>query len=267
MNRILKVSGFVIAAILPLQVFAWGADGHRATGEIAWQLLDREVQGEVARLLRIKGETNLAEAGTWADRIRSDESYNWAAPLHYINLPVVWNTYEPSRDCPTQGCILEAISTYRGQLEDKTLSDHVRAEALLFLVHFVEDIHQPMHTGLREDRGGNDAKVTFYGFDTNLHALWDTYLPAGFIEDWQVFASAQVDRITGGELAKPELDTPEVWLEESHRLAHSNAYTESENLGEDYYRKNRPVVELRLRQGGVRLAALLNQVLGSSDRG
>src|SRR5690606_8782647 len=120
---------------------------------------------------QLKGEGSLAEAGTWADRIRGDERYNWAAPLHYINLPVTWQTYEPSRDCPSQGCILKAIETYRAQLADKTLSDRERAEALLFLVHFVEDIHQPMHTGLRDDRGGNDVKVSFYGFETNLHAL------------------------------------------------------------------------------------------------
>lgn len=267
MRGIFKISTLLIAAILSSPVLAWGPDGHRASGEIAWQLLDGKARAEVARLLRVKGESSLAEAGTWADRIRSNDRYNWAAPLHYINLPVGWETYEPSRDCPVQGCILQAIETYRSQLTDKSLGDQERAEALLFLVHFVEDIHQPMHTGLRDDRGGNDVKVTFYGFDTNLHALWDTYLPAGFVGDWRAFATAQVDRITGGELATPALDTPVVWAEESHRLAHTNAYTENATLGEDYYSKNRPVAELRLRQGGVRLAALLNRILGETERG
>ena len=262
----------VVAAVLPIQAFAWGADAHRATGEIAWQLLEAPVQQKVLQLLRAKGETSLAEAGTWADRIRSDESYRWAAPLHYINLPEQWHGYDSARDCPEQGCILEAIRTYRDKLADTSLPEGERAEALLFLVHFVEDVHQPMHTGLRADRGGNDVNVSFYGFETNLHALWDTYLPAGFIGDWQQFATQQVDRIDRREVLNGMGDASasagayaEEWVKESHRLAHRNAYTDSAILGEHYYEKNRAVAELRLRQGGIRLAVLLTQILGDAE--
>ena len=245
---------------------AWGPDGHRISGEIAWQLLDAPAQIEVRRLLKFKGETTLAEAGTWADRIRSNEAYNWAAPLHYINLPVAWQGYEKSRDCPAHGCVLEAIKTYRARLADETLEDGERAEALLFLVHFVQDIHQPMHTGLREDRGGNDVKVSFFGEPTNLHALWDTQLPARFIDDWKAFATSEVDGMDRQEVLNAEPGEPETWVGESHRLAHTNAYVEASEIAEAYYRKNKEVVALRLRQGGVRLAALLNDALGQSQQ-
>lgn len=240
---------------------AWGPDGHRITGEIAWQLLEPPVQVEVRRLLNLKGESTLAEAGTWADRVRSDDRYDWAAPLHYINLPVTWQGYRKSRDCPEHGCILEAIKTYQLKLADRSLADAERGEALLFLVHFVEDVHQPMHTGLREDRGGNDVKVEFFGEPTNLHALWDTYLPARFIDDWEAFALSEVDGMDRKEVLGAAQGEPETWVEESHQLAHSNAYTGNFELGEAYYQKNREVVSLRLRQGGVRLAALLNDLL------
>lgn len=240
---------------------AWGPDGHRATGAIAWELLDRRTQTEVLRLLRLKGERSLAEAGTWADRIRGNENYAWAAPLHYVNFPASWQGYDEKRDCPEHGCILQAINTYSTKLKSRELNDHERAEALLFLVHFVEDIHQPMHTGLKEDRGGNDVELKFYGFPTNLHALWDTYLPAGFIDDWQVFALSQVDQLDRREVMQGSPGNPATWAEESHRLAHTNAYTDRDVLGEAYYEKNKPVVELRLRQGGIRLAMVLRDAL------
>ncbi|GAB2525228.1 S1/P1 nuclease [Microbulbifer agarilyticus] len=268
MNRIAVLAIAASTLFSASHSYAWGADGHRATGEIAWQLLDTSVQQKVLTILAAKGETSLAEAGTWADRMRGDASYDWAKPMHYINLPVAWEGYEKSRDCPQYGCIVEAIHIFREQLADTTRTDAERAEALLFLVHFVEDIHQPMHTGLREDRGGNDVKVTFYGKETNLHALWDTHLPGRFMDNWQSFATHQVDRIDRRQLfdlVNGEIGGPLDWLAESHRFAHSNAYSDTSVLGEDYYEENRAVAELRLRQGGMRLAVLLTEILGAQD--
>ncbi|WP_299592792.1 S1/P1 nuclease [uncultured Microbulbifer sp.] len=259
--RITFIFSCIVSSAFSGQVVAWGADAHRASGEIAWQLLEVPVQTEVKRLLKLKGETTLAEAGTWADRMRSNDAYDWVGPLHYINLPVAWDSYDKSRDCPEHGCILDAIKVNRAKLTDKSLSDIERAEALLFLVHFVEDIHQPMHTGLREDRGGNDVMVEFFGEATNLHALWDTHLPRRFINDWKAFATEEVDRLDRREVLRTAAGEPELWLQESHRLAHMNAYTDTSVLGEAYYDKNREVIALRLRQGGIRLAAVLNEAL------
>ncbi|MFV8782598.1 S1/P1 nuclease [Microbulbifer sp. SA54] len=245
----------------PAAAFAWGPDGHRVAGEIAWQLLDEPAREQVSRLLQVKGEASLAEAGTWADRIRGQGKYDWAAPLHYVNLPEAWAGYDEQRDCPTPGCVVKAIGTYQQQLSDRRLSESQRAEALLFLVHFVEDIHQPMHTGLKGDRGGNDVQVQFFGFETNLHALWDRYLPAGFIADWQQYADLQVANLDES-MAQPWLGTSAVeWASESHVLAHSNAYAGGAVLGERYFEQNKPVVEQRLLQAGVRLADLLNTAL------
>ena len=261
MRLILTGLVLVITGSLSVITCAWGPDGHRVGGEIAWQYLSPEVQSKVTRLLAVKGESDLAEAGTWADRMRGDSHYDWAAPLHYINLPATWTDYERSRDCPQQGCILEAIHSYRQQLADPSLGDEARAEALLFLVHFIEDVHQPMHTGLREDRGGNDVEVQFFGFTTNLHALWDVFLPAGFIGDWQQFAQAQPGEISEGLRAQWLNSTPEQWARESHQLAHANAYPKQRMLGEAYYLKNRQVVALRLQQAGVRLAGVISDAL------
>ncbi|WP_250462143.1 S1/P1 nuclease [Microbulbifer litoralis] len=250
----------VVSAAAP-QVFAWGADGHRIVGQVAWHYLDADTRREVKQLLDSEGEPSLAEASTWADRIRGDESYQWSAPLHYINLPRDWSGYRESRDCPPAGCILKAIERFSGVLADRRRTESERAEALMFLAHFVGDVHQPLHTGLRSDRGGNDIQVTFFGFDTNLHWLWDSKLPAGFVGDWHSYAEKAAGDIAPEQRREWLESTPEDWTEESHQLAHEYAYTGKKALGEDYYLRSRPVIAERLNRGGVRLAGLLEQLL------
>ncbi|WP_323844169.1 S1/P1 nuclease [Microbulbifer magnicolonia] len=244
-----------------MEVFAWGEDGHRVVGEIAWQYLDPEVREEVQALLQIAGEPSLAEATTWADRIRSNSSYDWAAPLHYISLPIQWDGYRESRDCPAAGCILKAIAHFEAVLSDRDAPQAERAEALLFVAHFVGDLHQPLHTGLSADRGGNDIAVEFFGMPTNLHALWDIYLPAGFVLDWQQYAHQQIGNIDREQYKTWRSSAASDWAAESHRLVHDSAYTPSAHLGEEYYLRNRGIVAQRLRQGGVRLAAVIDRAL------
>ncbi|MCX2840152.1 S1/P1 nuclease [Microbulbifer thermotolerans] len=242
--------------------FAWGADGHRIVGEIAWHYLQPETKTKVSRLLKIAGEPSLAEASTWADRIRSDRRYDWAAPMHYISLPRHWDGYREARDCPPAGCILKAIEDFEKKLSDRNVIESERAEALMFVAHFIGDLHQPLHTGLAADRGGNDIEVRFFGFPTNLHSLWDVYLPAGFVQDWKKYASAQLEVIDEQQQSRWLSGDKTEWAAESQRLVHSHAYTTEKALGEDYYLRNREIVALRLRQGGVRLAAVLNWALG-----
>ncbi|MFC6635663.1 S1/P1 nuclease [Microbulbifer taiwanensis] len=244
------------------KVYGWGDDGHRVVGEIAWSYLQPEVRLEVEQLLQSAGESSLAEATTWADRIRSDSNYDWAAPLHYISLSRQWDGYVESRDCPKAGCILRALAQYERVLADRHATESERAQALLFIAHFVGDLHQPLHTGLASDRGGNDIKVQFFGFPTNLHALWDVYLPAGFVRDWRQYAHSQLETISEPQRQSWQASDAPDWAAESQHLVHSHAYTDEARLGEKYYQRNRKVVEQRLRQAGVRLAGVFNRSLG-----
>ncbi|WP_444893812.1 S1/P1 nuclease [Microbulbifer sp. JMSA004] len=245
------------------QAYAWGDDGHRVVGEIAWHYLDPEVAAEIELLLDEVGEPHLAESTTWADRIRSNEAYNWAAPLHYINLSRDWSTYVEERDCPAVGCILKAIQNYQKVLADRSRTKKERAEALMFIAHFVGDLHQPLHTGLLSDKGGNDVQVQFYGSETNLHALWDIHLVSRLVLDWQDYAQERVKKISGSERQLWQSTSVEVWAQESHKLAHKLAYTTEAQLGEKYFLRCQDSVEMRLQQGGVRLASVLNGTLGN----
>jgi len=93
--------------------------------------------------------------------------------LHYVNSPPDSDGYDAQRDCADGCCVVGAIEHYADVLHDPTTPRPLKIEALKFLVHFVGDVHQPMHAGYERDKGGNDVKVWFFDNNTNLHSLWD----------------------------------------------------------------------------------------------
>lgn len=189
---------------------AYGPEGHLIAGRAAAPLLCERAREAVARL---GGGDDLGELGLWADRIRSDPAYADSAPWHYMNI----EDGEPLADFrhPLEGDVLWAISHFSARLRDEALDDAARGEALKFLVHFIVDLHQPLHVGKASDRGGNSIELRFRGEETNLHRLWDTNAidrrglsVADYVE--------MVERIAP-EPAITSLD-PKVWAEESLAL-------------------------------------------------
>jgi S1/P1 Nuclease len=171
----------LLAAILlvrsPIEAFAWGYSGHRIIAEIAEQFLESEATRQVRDLLAIENVTTLAEVSTWADQIRVQRPET--RPWHYVNIPVHAlegepGGYDAARDCPGGACIIPKIGQFERVLADQEAPSRQRLEALKYLVHFIGDVHQPLHASDNHDRGGNDVPVTFMGRQTNLHAVWDT---------------------------------------------------------------------------------------------
>jgi hypothetical protein len=248
----------VLLLLLPAPVLAWSALGHRLTARLAMDYLSSDARKEIARLL--DGGT-LADASTWADSIRSarPESYPW----HFIDVPVDSSFEGWARYCPPAGCVLGAIDRYAKVLADRHRPDAERAEALRFLIHFVGDLHQPLHVGERNDRGGNDVKVTWQGQPANLHSVWDTYLisSAGLNEDdWLGRLRKTAKGMNRKEVAT---GSPADWAAESHALSRDHVYRipSPPELGGAYATENLPRAEQRLAQAGIRLAAMLNQLL------
>ena len=130
--------------------FGWGRDGHRIVGEIATHHLPPEAKAGVLALL---GDHTLIDVGSWADEVRSQSAYRWSAPLHYANVEPGNEEFNLERDCPEKGCVVSAIIKYTKVRGDRDAGTADRTEALKFLVHFVEDIHQPMHVSHARDRG------------------------------------------------------------------------------------------------------------------
>ncbi len=114
---------------------------------------------------------SLADISIWADSVRRDRPES--GPWHYVNVPITEPEYN-ARFCGEKGCVVGKIEDFRKDLANKNLPRAKRREALLFLVHFVQDMHMPLHVGDNHDRGGNDHQVQFFGEGSNLHRVWDS---------------------------------------------------------------------------------------------
>lgn len=239
--------------------FGWGREDHRIVGDIASKHLNDNAKAAIKDLL---GGKTLADVSTWADEIRRDPRYRWASRLHYVNLPEGAKEFKFDRDCPDWKCVVGAILDYSDKLKHSDTPRDKRIEALKFLVHFVGDIHQPLHVSHARDKGGNDIHVEFFNQPTNLHKLWDTMIIRRRTRKWSELAKTLNERITPEQIKKWSTTDPVVWANESYKLAVSNAYKipRDGQLGKEYYEKNVKVVEKQLQKAGIRLAAMLNSI-------
>lgn len=267
----------------------WGQDGHRITAEIAERNLTPEALAEVREI--IGGET-LAEISTWADDIRSDGTWDFAKPWHYISIndDESWDNYE--RVPEEEGDLLLILERLEGYLRDAdaetfTLSgvagrsssslkptnekEVTRREVLAFYVHFLGDLHQPLHVGRREDQGGNRIQVEWFGEEETLHRVWDEDLVESLNLSYTEFATF-LNRLSDEEKEVASAGSYLDWAKEAKEVrdqvydfgAQRSSYylnvVEPPTLSYDYRAKTLPIVRDRLQKGGLRLAAMLNDI-------
>lgn len=253
--------------IVPAQ--AWGPLGHSVVAELAQRHLSPAAEAEVVRLLAPEGTASLAEVASWPDKIQDDPSmtalWKQTRGLHYINFRGGSDCdYVPPRDCRDGRCVVSGLQHYVAVLGDRTQSDSVRREALKFVVHFVGDLHQPLHAGYRDDKGGNTFQVQFNGKGSNLHKVWDSGMLYSRGLKWKDYAQ-RLD--SAGPVALPApmapLDNPYAqWAEESCRItAEPGFYPSSHKIDQAYVDAELPEADLRLREAGRRLAEVLNTAL------
>ncbi|XP_042498375.1 endonuclease 4-like [Macadamia integrifolia] len=268
-------------------ILAWGKEGHYATCKIAEGLINKEAAAAVKVLLPEYADGDLAAVCSWADEIRFH--YHWSGPLHYLDTPDFKCNYEYCRDCHDSSgqkdrCVTGAIYNYSEQLttyQDPILKlKYNLTEALMFLSHFIGDVHQPLHVGFTGDEGGNTIMVHWYRRKANLHHIWDTLiiesaLKAFYDSDLAVMIQAIQRNISDGWSSDISLwencvsgyaACPNPYASESISLACKFAYrnaTPGSTLEDDYFLSRWPIVEKRLAQGGVRLAATLNRIFTS----
>lgn len=277
MNRMVVLLVLLIG--VPERCLAWGEDGHRIIGEIAWLELSSPVKKRVRAILPEGRYDTLAESATWADTYaRLYNTYDYLEPWHYINTPSDAAAVDPD-DCGSKGCVIRAIQTTRQQLANGVEHDDV--QGLHLLAHFVGDAHQPLHVSHPDGRGGNNTYVWFFGEQERFHRVWDTKIiayhlrtyyessdvwepDAGPGDAWTLYAADLHRRIGPHDRAawKSDLD-PLTWASESLALAKEHAFKirRGASLSWAFQNRSRPVIERRLQQAGVRLAAVLEQVL------
>jgi hypothetical protein len=232
----------------------WGATRHRIVGRIAEQHLSPEVRQHIQALL---GPETLAQVSTWPDEIRSDPAWHHADPWHYVNIDDD-ETYETAPKNPG-GDVVEAIQRFTTVLRDPQATPQDQVVALKFLVHLVGDIHQPLHVGRREDKGGNTITVFWFGALSNLHKVWDEQLIKAGKLSFSEFA-AFLAPPTAAEVEAWQQSTVLDWVQEAMRLR-SQVYAIGDGqLGYAYIYTQMPTVKERILRAGVRLAGLLNRL-------
>jgi hypothetical protein len=255
--RILMSVAAIAAILLPQPAFAWGKTGHRVIGKIAEPFLTPTARTGIEGIL---GTETMAEASNWPDFMRADLAPFWqhdAGPWHYVTVPR-GKTYDAA-GAPPEGDAVTALDKFSRVVRDTRAPLQQRQLALRFIIHIVGDLHQPLHAGNGSDKGGNDVKVTFQGRSTNLHSVWDSALVDEEQLSYSEMAAWLGSRITPDAAARWMVADPKIWIAESAALR-DQIYPagDAAPLSYRYVYENTPRMEMRLEQGGVRLAAYLN---------
>jgi S1/P1 Nuclease len=250
----------LLCAALP--IYAWGPEGHDLVARIAEAQLTPEVHAKVVAILG--PGVSMASVASWADSIRRDrpETGVW----HYVDIPIDKPHRDMARDCPKGNCVVQKIEDFEAVLRDPNAPATQRREALMFVIHFIGDMHQPLHSSDDKDKGGNDKHVVFDGRNMNLHSLWDGGLlgPIGKEDDlfptWSAEAARHARKWSKGSV--------EDWAEQSHKAAVKIVYgnlpkttdkTKPYVIDAAYVAKADPLIKDQIEKAGDRLARALNQ--------
>ena len=234
----------------------WGKTGHRATGEIAEKHLSRKARKEINKLL---DGHSIAYVSNYGDEIKSDKNYRKFSPWHYVNFPFD-SSYEvhPKND---KGDLIVGINTCIEVLKNSDSSKEDKVFYLKMLIHFMGDLHQPLHVGMADDKGGNDLKVKWFNNGTNLHVVWDSKMIDSYGMTYTEIA------VNENSLSKEEINdiaggTVIDWMYDSRALC-KEIYINIEPGAKLKYRYSYDymnTVLLQLQKGGIRLASILNDI-------
>lgn len=275
--RLLAAMALALPAAIPQAAWAWGNEGHRVTGLVADGLLTARTR---IRLNHLVPNYNLGDFANQMDVFRPaltleiPGSDKW----HYDNQPIcgvkAYDAY-----CPNGECASSKIPLYFKVLGDAKVSDEARAQAAMFLVHMVGDIHQPLHAADDGDRGGNDKNVMYPGVEMprNLHRVWDSELPKTLLRGMNEaeFAGQLVARYKGKEVAQWQQGEVRDWMNESHALSQKIVYGKLPEftcgekwpmekvvgLPQSYVDAATEILPVQLAKAGARIAWLLNRAL------
>eukprot|EP00736_Rhodelphis_marinus_P001892 Rmarinus@m.9617 len=263
-------------------VTAWGNLGHELVAAIGDARLNDNAKAAALRLLPEEGGS-LAAIATWADDFRED--FPWSFRHHFVNTADYQCGFNYLLDCKEDDCVVGAINNYTSILHryarGADVAPSLATDALKFVVHFMGDIHQPMHVSFASDEGGNLISVDFMGHASNLHGVWDYDIidqrladmfsssdadPAAayltFLET-RINSSPWIDYIRQWEACPLQQPCAWLWAEESAKHAcdaHTAAAAVDYQLEEEYYQRFTVFIDERISMAGVRLATLLNSI-------
>lgn len=247
------------------EVHRWGRDGHKIVCEIAYREVSSQTRRAIDHLLDEDDDyDSFPESCLWADVIRREARYSKYPTAHYMNIPRGAAQVSAEEHCQTTYCVVEAIEDMSSVLASPRFNSREKLEALKFLTHFIGDLHQPLHAGYGDDRGGNDTAVTAWGESRNLHSVWDWVLIERTGVPWHSYAARLANEITPIDRRLWASGMPIDWAEESYQIVENAVYETGEDavVGDKYFERNIATVEQQLKKAAVRTAMVLDRLLG-----
>jgi len=263
MKHLRQLLTLIFFAAVPFHSMAWGMLGHRITAEIADAYLSSKARKKIKAIL---GNESLAMASTWGDFIKSDPSFSFLNSWHYVNLPENLNYDQmlSTLRADTTPNAWNKLHFLINEVKKRQLTQTEKQLYLRLIIHIVGDLHQPMHVSRAEDQGGNRIYVQWFGQRSNLHRVWDNQLIA--FQELSYTEYAKAINFISREQRRTLGDQPiEAWVYESYQIS-ARLYSEitepNINLSFRYNFDHVDLLNQQLLKGGVRLAALLNNIFG-----
>lgn len=266
---------------LPVQAAnAWGLVGHHTSAQIALDILNEQKSPALVKIKDILKRDDFVTSSTWADEIRGSTTEDWKSTIWYhfekMNDGDKYLTYlkDQEPDVKSRGGVITALMAGEAILKDKKATATDKANALKFVIHFIGDIHQPLHTGRVEDNGGNKIDIKWQGFDLSLHQVWDSQIIAFGHKD--LFAKGsktdQVKSYTdfletkfkGATLPDENKLKYDDWLNES-LVPRPDAYKYKDEDARKYTARFIDIVDMRVYLAGVRIAYTMNRLFPGYD--
>lgn len=203
----------MVVSLATQKVWAWGKTGHEAVAMVAEGALDAKTKAKVNKILQ---DMSMVDASTWPDKVKHTGPWNHSGPYHFADMNDSQTYLDMIDELPAKarksGDVIRALAKAEDVLRDSSSSADQKRYSLSFMIHLIGDLHQPLHEGRPEDRGGNDIDVTYFGVKTNLHSVWDTYIIENILNALNV-ASSQSLLSTGKKRVVAKDDT-EAYVEQ-----------------------------------------------------
>lgn len=272
-----KLLVFITMMLLSGWCWAWGFLGHQASAKIAWDLFDSNTKAKISKILN---RQDFVQVSTWADQARAEQpEWKFTIWYHFEKAPDNYTYLDnlKRQDPSTRrlGGLIEALYVAEDTLKNPKASDFDKENALKFMIHFIADIHQPLHTGRIEDNSGNKIPVKWLGFDMNLHQIWDSQIILLAHKDkLNIQAPAQQIQAYSDYLKDHFSDlkpTPDMfqryddWMHES-MVPRADAYKYKDLSEEKYTAMFSDIVDKRVYLAGLRIAYTINRILSDTPR-